>query len=84
MKGDGKMSCADFIEIWRYYDTDKSGYLEEKVTQEPTDLSKQPIRTRYLGHVTAASSRRISVSAKRTKLTDAIDNLIMTQYEVLF
>ena len=24
------MTCADFIEIWKHYDNDKSGYLEEK------------------------------------------------------
>ena len=24
------MTCAEFIEIWKHYDKDKSGYLEEK------------------------------------------------------
>ncbi|XP_063678784.1 calbindin-like [Bolinopsis microptera] len=30
IKGSGKMTCAEFIEIWKHYDKDKSGYLEEK------------------------------------------------------
>eukprot|EP00116_Pleurobrachia_bachei_P007365 sb/3467627/ len=60
-------------EVFRLFDTDRSGYitheelrsvmlslghplsdkqLRSMIHQEPTESSKQPIRTRYLGHVT--------------------------------
>eukprot|EP00116_Pleurobrachia_bachei_P014677 sb/3474939/ len=48
--GSGKLG-SDGIIIIRYYSS--HCYQQYPLFQEPTETSKQPIRTRYLGHVTS-------------------------------
>eukprot|EP00116_Pleurobrachia_bachei_P001834 sb/3462096/ len=54
--------------------------IEETITQEPTDTTKQPIRTRYLGHVTGYQPIRgqyflpLSFSRNGLYIVDLFDN----------
>ena len=53
MQEGGLREKGEAPQVLKYAEREGRYCSYKKRTQQPTDISKQPIRTRYLGHVTA-------------------------------